>query len=133
MKNDIGALILRVTLGVIFLSHGLVKFQGGIENVVGWFESIGLPGFMAYGIAGIEVIGGAALIVGLGTKVFSVLFSLILLGAIIKVKFAAGFLDGYAYDVILLAIAIHLSLNGSKFFSLDQSLFTRKKEQIFRG
>ncbi len=132
MKNDIGALILRVTLGVIFLSHGLVKFQGGIENVVGWFESIGLPGFMAYGIAGIEVAGGMALIVGLGTRVVSVLFSLILIGAIVKVKLAAGFLDGYAYDVVLLAIAIHLSLNGSKFLSLDQS-FASNKEYTFRG
>ncbi|RXJ02421.1 DoxX family protein [Anaerobacillus alkaliphilus] len=133
MRNDIGALLLRITLGVVFLSHGLAKFQGGIENVVGWFQSIGLPGFMAYGVAGIEVIGGAALIVGLGTRVFSLLFSLILLGAIVKVKFAAGFLDGYAYDVILLAIGIHLSLNGSKFFSLDQSLFSNTKEHTYRG
>jgi putative oxidoreductase len=48
VKNEIGALILRVTLGALFLIHGIVKFQGGIENIVGWFESIGLPGFMAY-------------------------------------------------------------------------------------
>jgi putative oxidoreductase len=129
MKNEIGALILRVTLGVIFLSHGFVKFQGGIENVAGWFESIGLPGFMAYGVAIIEVIGGIALILGLGTKVVSLLFSLILLGAIVKVKFAAGFLDGYAYDLILLAIAIHLTMNGSKLFSLEQ-VFNKKADSI---
>lgn len=127
MKTEIGALILRVTLGVIFLSHGLVKFRGGIENVVVWFESIGLPGFMAYGVGIVEVIGGMALMVGLGTKMFSVLFSMILLGAIVKVKFAVGFLDGYAYDVILLAIASHLSLNGSKFFSLEHSIKNKKE------
>ncbi|WP_261176532.1 DoxX family protein [Anaerobacillus sp. CMMVII] len=128
MKNDIGALILRVTLGIIFLSHGLVKFQGGIENIAGWFESIGLPGFMAYGVGLLEVIGGIALIVGLGTRVISGLFALLLLGAIIKVKFAAGFLDGYAYDVVLLAIAIHLSLNGARFFSLYQSFFAKNND-----
>lgn len=31
LKNVIGALILRVTLGALFLIHGIVKFQGGIE------------------------------------------------------------------------------------------------------
>ncbi|MFN7252881.1 MAG: DoxX family protein [Anaerobacillus sp.] len=129
MKTEIGALILRVTLGVIFLSHGLVKFQGGIENVAGWFESIGLPGFMAYGITIIEVIGGIALILGLGTKVVSILFSFILLVAIVKVKFAAGFLDGYAYDLILLAIAVHLTMNGSKLFSLEQ-VFNKKVDSV---
>jgi putative oxidoreductase len=129
MKNETGNLILRVTLGVIFLSHGFVKFQGGIENVAGWFESIGLPGFMAYAIAFIEVIGGIALILGLGTKVVSILFSFILLGAIVKVKFAAGFLGGYAYDLILLAIAIDLTMNGSKLFSLEQ-VFNKKADNV---
>ena len=45
MKNfEIGALVLRVVLGITFFIHGLAKFQGGIENTVGWFASIGLPG-----------------------------------------------------------------------------------------
>ena len=32
LKNEIGALILRVVLGITFFIHGFVKFQGGIEN-----------------------------------------------------------------------------------------------------
>ena len=38
LKNEIGALILRVVLGITFFIHGFVKFQGGIENQVGWFS-----------------------------------------------------------------------------------------------
>ena len=51
-KLEIGALVLRVVLGITFFIHGLVKFrQGGIENIVGWFASIGLPGALAYVVA----------------------------------------------------------------------------------
>ncbi|OMP66021.1 DoxX family protein [Domibacillus epiphyticus] len=121
-KNEVGALILRVTLGIIFFVHGLVKFQGGIGNTAGWFDSIGLPGFLAYIVATIELAGGIALILGIGTKVVSALLALILLVATLKVKLAAGFLgngqvSGYEFDLALLAIAVYLVLNGSKLFS----------------
>src|SRR5687767_3150851 len=104
VKNEIGALILRVTLGALFFIHGLVKFQGGIENIVGWFESIGLPGFMAYGVALVELIGGIALIIGLGTRLFSALFALLMVGATLKVKLSVGLLGngqmaGYELDL----------------------------------
>ncbi|WP_046178850.1 DoxX family protein [Domibacillus tundrae] len=127
-NKGIGALILRITLGVIFLAHGTAKFQGGIENTVGWFESIGLPGFMAYAVAVIEVVGGIALIVGLGTRIVSALFALLLIGAIIKVKFAAGFLNGYAYDLVLLSLSVSLFVEGSKLYSIGNLLFNQDKE-----
>ena len=129
-KNEIGALILRITLGAIFLIHGVVKFQGGIENTVGWFESLGLPGVMAYGVALLEIIGGVLLIVGLATRLVSALFALLMIGATLKVKLAVGFLGngqmaGYELDLAFLAIAAFLVINGSKLFSLSQLIFHR--------
>jgi putative oxidoreductase len=129
-RNEIGALILRVTLGVLFFVHGLVKFQGGIENIVGWFDSIGLPGFMAYGVALVEVIGGIALIIGLGTRIVSGLFALLMIGAIIKVKLAVGILGngqmaGYELDLSFLAMAVALAVTDSKLFSISH-LFAQK-------
>ncbi|MEH7331760.1 DoxX family protein [Neobacillus drentensis] len=130
LKNEVGALILRVTLGAIFLIHGIVKFQGGIENIVGWFSSIGLPGFMAYAVALIEIIGGIALIIGLGTRIVSALFSLLMIGAILKVKLSVGLLGngqmaGYELDLGFLAMAVFLVISGSKLISIDQ-LFSKK-------
>jgi uncharacterized membrane protein YphA (DoxX/SURF4 family) len=124
MKNtaDIGALLLRVVLGLIFIGHGMQKFQGGIANTAGWFDSIGLPGFLAYIVAGLEVAGGIALILGIGTRIVGGLFVLLLAGAIIKVQLAAGFIGGYAYDLALLAISAYLLLNGAKQYSLDHVL-----------
>ncbi|KKK38154.1 oxidoreductase [Mesobacillus campisalis] len=129
-KAELGALILRVTLGIIFFIHGLVKFQGGIENTVGWFESIGLPGFMAYAVAGIELAGGLALIIGLGTRVVSVLIALIMIGATLKVKLSLGLLGngqmaGYELDLAFLAMAVYLAINGSKLYSVGQMIVNK--------
>ncbi len=133
-KHEISALILRLVLGISFFIHGLVKFQGGIENTVGWFGSIGLPGFLAYGVALIEVVGGLALVLGLFTRVVSSLFVLLMAGAIIKVKLAAGFLGngqmaGYELDLAFLAIAVSIAVTGSKVFALDQFIFKGQKKE----
>ncbi|KAB7704364.1 DoxX family membrane protein [Bacillus aerolatus] len=127
-KYEWSALILRVVLGVTFFVHGLAKFQGGIENTVGWFGSIGLPGFLAYGVALLEAAGGIALVVGFGTRIVSALFALLMIGAILKVKLAAGFLGngqvaGYELDLAFLAMALSIAITGSKLYALDQMIF----------
>ncbi len=136
MKNnyELGALLLRLVLGMSFFIHGLSKFQGGIENTVGWFESIGLPGFLAYAAALIEVAGGIALVLGLLTRLVSVLFVLLMAGAIVKVKLAAGFLGngqmaGYELDLAFLAMAVSLAITGSKAYALDLFIFKEKKTE----
>lgn len=133
-KFEASTLILRVLLGVTFFIHGVVKFQGGIENIVGWFDSIGLPGFLAYGVALLEVVGGVALIVGFGSRIVSALFSLLMIGAILKIKLAVGFLGngqmaGYELDLAFLAMAIFIAINGSKMFALDQIIFKGQKNE----
>ncbi|WP_066394388.1 DoxX family protein [Neobacillus mesonae] len=134
-KNEVGAIVLRVVLGVTFFIHGLAKFQGGIGNIAGWFDSIGIPGFMAYVVAGIELVGGIALIIGLGTRIVSALFVLLMIGAIIKVKLAVGFLGngqmaGYELDLAFLAMALFLAINGSKQFSVSQFFVKNESAKI---
>lgn len=126
-KNEIGNVILRVMLGLTFFIHGLAKFQGGITNIVGYFDSLGIPGFMAYIIAVIELVGGIAIILGLGTKIVSILFAFIMLGAIFTAKLSLGFIGngqmaGYELDLLLLAISIYFIFANKSRFSLDQKL-----------
>jgi putative oxidoreductase len=134
-KYEASTLILRVVLGLTFFIHGLVKFQGGIENIVGWFDAIGLPGFLAYGVALLEVVGGIALLVGFGSRIVSALFVLLMIGATLKVKLAGGFLGdgttgaGYELDLAFLAMALFIAINGSKMFALDQLLFKGQKSE----
>jgi putative oxidoreductase len=133
MKNyEIGALVLRVILGITFFIHGLAKFQGGIENTVGWFASIGLPGALAYAVASVELVGGILLIIGLGSRVVSAILAVLMIGATLKVKLAVGFLGngqmaGYELDLALLAMAVFIAINGSKMFSIDQVVFKQKE------
>jgi putative oxidoreductase len=131
-KFEASTLILRVILGITFFVHGVVKFQGGIENIAGWFGAIGLPGSLAYVVASIEVVGGIALILGLGSRVVSALLALLMIGATLKVKLAVGFLGngkmaGYELDLALLAMAVFIAINGSKMFALDKVIFKEQK------
>ncbi|KKB73611.1 MULTISPECIES: DoxX family protein [Bacillus] len=132
-KYEIGALILRLITGFTFFLHGLSKFQGGIENTVGFFSSVGIPGFLAYIVAIIELAGGALMILGLGTRIIGVLFAVVMLGAIFTVKLSAGFMGtdggaGYEFDVALLAMSVSLALSGSSMLSFD-SLFRAKRQE----
>ena len=69
-----------------------MKFQGGIGNTAGWFESIGIPGFLAYVVGTIELVGNIALILGLGTRIVSALLAVVMIGAILKVETRHRFL-----------------------------------------
>lgn len=128
MKNnqEIGSLLLRVILGFTFFMHGLDKFQGGIENFAVVFPSWGLPSFVGYMVGIIELVGGVALILGIGTRVFSGLMAVIMLGAIFFVKLSDGFIGGYEFEILLMIIAIHLVLNGSYLLAVDSKLLKLK-------
>jgi putative oxidoreductase len=129
-RFEASTVMIRVVLGITFFIHGLVKFQGGIENTAGWFDSIGLPGVLAYVVALIELVGGIALVIGLFSRVVSVLISLLMVGAIVKVQLASGFLGGYELDLALLVMAIFIAINGSKAYALDQVIFKDKEIEI---
>ncbi len=76
------AFVLRVASGFLFLAHGLLKvFVFTIPGTVGFFESIGFPGFLAYLTIAAEIGGGLALIAGIGTRYVSVALLPVLLGA----------------------------------------------------
>ncbi|ADC51537.1 catechol-2,3-dioxygenase membrane subunit [Alkalihalophilus pseudofirmus OF4] len=132
-KFEVSLLIIRVVLGVTFLIHGIDKFQMGLGNVAGWFESIGIMGFFGYVVASIELVGGIALILGVGTRIISALIGFIMLGAIFMVKLPLGFMGaeaaaGYELDIALLAMAAALVISGSKLLALDNKFFGNKNE-----
>ena len=66
---DLGALILRVGLGIVFIAHGQLKvLVFGLDRAVEVFTGHGVPGWTAYPVAFIEIVGGTMLILGLGTR-----------------------------------------------------------------
>ena len=76
------ATLLRMSLGVLALAHGLLKILVFTPaGTVGFFASLGLPAFLAYATIGIEVVGGIALIAGVFTRYVAIAMVPILLGA----------------------------------------------------
>ena len=51
MQNaDLGKLILRLTLGLLLLLHGIAKLESGVGWISGSLQGYGLQGFLAYGV-----------------------------------------------------------------------------------
>jgi len=122
-------LLLRLSLGFSFAMHGFSKFGNGIENTSRWFESIGLPGILAYGVALLEVLGGFALMAGLFTRFLSFLYIIVMAVAIYKVQLNRGFLGGYELEVTFLVVSLALFISGGGLYSVDHVLFPSKKVQ----
>lgn len=125
-KYQVGATILRLFLGFTFMIHGFVKFDGGISNTVGYFDSLGIPGSFAYVVAIIELVGGLAMILGLRTRIVAALFVVIMVGAVFTAKLSVGFVGGYELDLALLVIAVYLVLESKTLYSVDNKIFKDK-------
>ena len=81
-RIDLAALILRLTLGTMFVAHGLLKvFVFTPAGTAKFFESLGLPAPLAYLTITAEVLGGIALLVGYRTRLVASALVPILLGA----------------------------------------------------
>ncbi len=80
------ALALRVSLGLLFLAHGLLLkvFTFTIPGTVGFFESIDYPGFFAYLVILGEIGGGLALILGVQTRIIALALLPIMIGATVQ-------------------------------------------------
>lgn len=129
--QNIGSAIMRIVLGLIFAVHGLQKFQGGISNIAGYFESLGIPGFLAYVVAIIELVGGILIILGFGTRIIGTLLAIVMIGATITAKLDIGFigangLAGYELDLALAAMAVFFAFAGADKYSVDQVIANKK-------
>jgi putative oxidoreductase len=67
-RDDLGKLILRLTLGILLLFHGVSKVINGVGFIEGMITSHGLPGFLAYGAYLGEVLAPVLLILGVLTR-----------------------------------------------------------------
>jgi putative oxidoreductase len=87
------ALLLRVSLGVLFLAHvGLKIFVFSVPGFVRYMGSLGLPAALAYPIIGLELLGGLALILGIYAPWVALPFALEMLGTIAFSHGANGWL-----------------------------------------
>jgi putative oxidoreductase len=118
------AALLRVALGVMFVAHSLVlkHFTYTLAGTVQFFESIGLPGALAYVTFWAELLGGLALIAGVASRWVALALIPILAGAT-WVHLGNGWVfsnanGGWEYPVFLIAASIVVALLGDGKYSL---------------
>ena len=81
-QHELGRLVLRVTLGVLILLHGIAKLRNGVGPIEGMVEAQGLPGFLAYGAYVGEVLAPLLVIAGFHARIGAALIAINMLFAI---------------------------------------------------
>jgi putative oxidoreductase len=125
------ALILRLALGGMFLSHGLLKLLVFTPaGTAGFFASLGLPGWLGYATMAAEITGGVLLIAGVQTRKVSLILIPVLLGAL-WVHSGNGWLfssanGGWEYPLFLSLSAAAQALLGDGAYSLSALLGQKK-------
>jgi putative oxidoreductase len=68
-QDDLGKLLLRLTLAILLLFHGISKILHGVGWMQGLLTAHGLPGFIAYGAYLDEIVAPLLLMLGLFTRI----------------------------------------------------------------
>lgn len=121
------ALVLRVTLGALFLAHaGLKLFVFTPAGTAKFFGSLGFPPELAYPVMTVEVLSGIALVLGVWTRYAALIGIPVLLGAIFTVHGAAGFFftnpkGGWEFPAFWAIALVAQALLGDGAFALRPS------------
>ena len=123
-KNDVAKLLLRLTLGVLILLHGIAKLKGGPGFVMGVVDKAGLPGFVAYGVYIGEVLAPLLLIVGFWTRIAALIVAVNMVFALYLVHvpqlFTLSQTGGWALELqgMYFMTAVAVALLGAGRFSV---------------
>lgn len=119
--------IVRAILGLVMFMHGWQKFTVfGLDRVAANFATnYGLPPALGYVAAGLEVVGGIALIIGLFTRFFAAASAILLLIALLVAHLAKGFYagaGGYEFALTLGVVAFYIAIRGGGPYSADAKI-----------
>ena len=122
-----GITLLRVSLGTMWTAHALLKlFVFTLPGTAEYFQSIGYPGVLAYPVFAVELLGGAALVLGVyARQVALALVPVMVVAASVHV--GNGWVHtspggGWEYPAFLVASSIALWLSGDGRLVLRRSV-----------
>ena len=116
--------ITRVAFGWIMIMHGLPKWTRGAEAIgTAFANNYGLPRWFAPLAIFFEIIGGAALVLGVATRFFAAALAIELLIAMFAAHWAKGFAvgaGGYEYVLFLGVVCFMIAIRGGGTYSVDR-------------
>lgn len=125
-RGDLALLVVRLAVGAVFIAHGIAKLNTGMDGVGNFFGLVGIPfaGMFAWIVTAVEITGGIALLIGFEARLAGLLLSIVMVVAIVMVKWKGGLTgkggSGYELELILLAANLAIFFQGAGRFSLDQ-------------
>ncbi|MDH5377210.1 MAG: DoxX family protein [Gammaproteobacteria bacterium] len=126
IKPEIGTTLMRISLGIVLIFHSiyLKMMVFTLAGTAQFFDSIGLPSTLAYGVFGIEAVAGIALVLGYQTRVFTAMVIPVLLGAT-WAHSANGWLftnanGGWEYPLFLTMAAVAQFFLGDGAYALSK-------------
>ena len=129
MSVDIALLVIRLIIGTFFIRHGVHKFLGPHE-MAEWLNKHGYKPamFWVWILIITEFFGGVALVLGIGTKLFAMMMSVVMVQGIYHRKYVKElkFIDGWEVNYVTLASTITLVLLGAGEISLGAFLNVSK-------
>ncbi|MEE4176151.1 MAG: DoxX family protein [Bacteroides sp.] len=132
--NLASTLLIRLMVGVVFISEGVQKFLFPAIRGAGRFEAIGLPNpeFLGYFVGTIEVLGGLLVLIGLLTRFASIPLLVIMSVALYTTKLPMFSLEGFwtmmhasRTDLAMTLGSLFLLVMGAGAFSFDRLLMRR--------
>ena len=127
--HDLGLLLLRVGIGVMFTLHGYPKLTGGMEawtQVGGTMKLVGInfaPAFWGFLAAAAEAVGGQLLAIGLFFRVACVfLLGTMIMATIMHLSSGDDF-NAYSHALESAILFLSLAFIGPGRYSVDQLLF----------
>lgn len=125
---NLGVALLRVSLGTMWIAHALLKLVVfTLPGTAAFFASIGFPGFLAYPVFAVELIGGVAIVLGIYARQISLALVPLMLAAA-SVHFGNGWVfsnagGGWEYPVFLAIASVVLWSLGDGSAALKRSSF----------
>jgi putative oxidoreductase len=123
--QPLGLLLLRMALGVIFMSHGYPILAHRMSATHALFAQHGLPGYFVYVSGVLELFGGGLLLLGLFTRGAALLLAAEMVFLMSKVYAPHSYLavNEYAYPLVVAAACFALATTGAGLISVDYPLF----------
>lgn len=124
--NNYGVALLRISLGIMWIAHALLKwFVFTLPGTAKFFDSVGLPGVLAYPVFAAELIGGVMLLLGIYARQVSLALLPIMLGAA-WVHLPNGWVftspnGGWEYPAFLAVASVALWLMGDGAYAIKRS------------
>ena len=136
-ESNWGALIARLTLGIVLFPHGAQKMLGmlggyGFKGTMDAFTNqLHLPWIVGFGVIMIEFFGSIFLVLGFASRLWSLAITGLFTGIIFTTHLEHGFFmnwfgnqagEGYEYALLIIGIAVAVLINGSGKYALDNQL-----------